>query len=85
MRWCQEYAFQNRHHMLELMVDVVERIGKSSPDMEQAVNIHHNFCQCERCTYTVCARPKALLRALSHSCSQPLAGLPGAGEGFGPE
>lgn len=22
------------------------------PDMEHSVNIHHNFCQCERCTYT---------------------------------
>ena len=53
MQWCQEYAFQNRRHMLDLMVDVVEQVGKSSPDMEQSVNIHHNFCQCERCTYTV--------------------------------
>ena len=53
MQWCQDYAFQNRRHMLELMVDVVEGVAKSSPDMEQAVNIHHNFCQCERCTYTV--------------------------------
>ena len=56
MKWCQEYAFQNRRHMLDLMVDVVEQVGKSSPDMEQSVNIHHNFCQCESCTYTVSAR-----------------------------
>jgi len=65
--------------MLELMVDVVEEVGKSSPDMEQAVNIHHNFCQCERCSYTVSRCPFCPLHdtTLSHAarpCSQLSAG-----------
>ena len=43
----------NRRHMLDLMIGIVEEVAKSTPDSEQAVNIHHNFCQCERCTYVV--------------------------------
>ena len=53
MKWCQDYAMANRAHMLDLMIGIVEEVARSSPDMEEAVNIHHNFCQCERCTYTV--------------------------------
>ena len=42
--------------------------------MEQAVNIHHNFCQCERCTYTVgCQAPLiASLQALQMACQHCL-------------
>ena len=69
MQWCQEYAFQNRRAMLDLMIDVVEEVGKSSPDMDQSVNIHHNFCQCERCSYTV--------SCLMSSCSAVQAEGPG--------
>lgn len=28
------------------------KVTHHEPDMEHSVNIHHNFCQCERCTYT---------------------------------
>ncbi|DBA69704.1 TPA: hypothetical protein ACH3X2_012636 [Trebouxia sp. C0005] len=50
--WCQAYAFQNRKHMLDLMVDSVNEVTGALPDLEHSVNIHHNYCQCERCEYT---------------------------------
>ena len=53
MAWCQAYAFQNRKHMLDLMVDSVNAITGALPDLKNSVNIHHNYCQCERCEYTV--------------------------------
>ena len=53
MAWCQGYAFQNRKFMLDLMVDSVNQVTKASPSLERSVNIHHNYCQCERCQYTV--------------------------------
>ena len=57
MAWCQAYAFQNREFMLDLMVDSVNQATGASPNLESAVNIHHNYCQCERCQYTVSLRP----------------------------
>lgn len=54
MAWCQAYAFQNRKHMLDLMVDSVNEVTGALPDLKHSVNIHHNYCQCERCEYTVC-------------------------------
>ena len=53
MAWCQAYAFQNRRHMLDLMVDSVNAVTGALPDLKHSVNIHHNYCQCERCEYTV--------------------------------
>lgn len=53
MSWCQDYAFENRRFMLDLMVDIVETVSKGSAAMDEAVNIHHNFCECTRCRYTV--------------------------------
>eukprot|EP01026_Neomeris_dumetosa_P048294 TRINITY_DN4176_c0_g2_i1.p1 TRINITY_DN4176_c0_g2~~TRINITY_DN4176_c0_g2_i1.p1 ORF type:complete len:457 (-),score=60.61 TRINITY_DN4176_c0_g2_i1:348-1718(-) len=52
MQWCQKYAFRNRQAMLEIMVDVVNDVTGAQPVMERAVNIHHNYCSCERCQYT---------------------------------
>ncbi|KAL3162503.1 hypothetical protein ABBQ32_010163 [Trebouxia sp. C0010 RCD-2024] len=52
MAWCQAYAFQNRKHMLDLMVDSVNAVTGALPDLHHSVNIHHNYCQCERCEYT---------------------------------
>jgi tRNA-splicing ligase RtcB len=53
MNWCQEYAFQNRQAMLELMLEIVcDEARHGYPDMEHAVNIHHNYCSCEQCTFT---------------------------------
>lgn len=53
MAWCQGYAFQNRKFMLDLMVDSVNQVTGASPNLKDSVNIHHNYCQCERCQYTV--------------------------------
>lgn len=45
--------------MLDLMIGVVEEVAKSALDIEQTVNIHHNFrCECERCSYTVSTAPQ---------------------------
>lgn len=52
MAWCQGYAFQNRKFMLDLMVDSVNQVTGASPNLKDSVNIHHNYCQCERCQYT---------------------------------
>eukprot|EP01024_Parvocaulis_polyphysoides_P049321 TRINITY_DN4769_c0_g3_i2.p2 TRINITY_DN4769_c0_g3~~TRINITY_DN4769_c0_g3_i2.p2 ORF type:complete len:485 (-),score=37.53 TRINITY_DN4769_c0_g3_i2:315-1643(-) len=52
MQWCQKYAFQNRQAMLNIMVDVVNEVTGAQPEMDKAVNIHHNYCSCERCKYT---------------------------------
>eukprot|EP01023_Acetabularia_acetabulum_P068500 TRINITY_DN9723_c0_g1_i13.p1 TRINITY_DN9723_c0_g1~~TRINITY_DN9723_c0_g1_i13.p1 ORF type:complete len:291 (-),score=48.62 TRINITY_DN9723_c0_g1_i13:1276-2148(-) len=52
MQWCQKYAFQNRQAMLGIMSDVVNEVTGANPDMSRAVNIHHNYCSCERCQYT---------------------------------
>eukprot|EP01025_Chloroclados_australasicus_P004522 TRINITY_DN1112_c0_g1_i1.p2 TRINITY_DN1112_c0_g1~~TRINITY_DN1112_c0_g1_i1.p2 ORF type:complete len:330 (-),score=37.71 TRINITY_DN1112_c0_g1_i1:411-1400(-) len=51
MQWCQKYAFQNRQAMLHIMVDCVNEATGAQPDMDRAVNIHHNYCSCERCEY----------------------------------
>lgn len=53
MLWCQEYAWHNRSFMRDLMIDIVEDVTKGSVALDESVNIHHNFCQCERCNYTV--------------------------------
>ncbi|CAL8470869.1 g10411 [Coccomyxa elongata] len=52
MLWCQEYAWHNRSFMRDLMIDIVEDVTKASVALDESVNIHHNFCQCERCMYT---------------------------------
>ena len=53
MEWCQKYAFENRAAMLRSMVECVEEITGKTPDMTKSVNIHHNYCSCERCQYKV--------------------------------
>ena len=70
MLWCQEYAWHNRSFMRDLMIDIVEDVTKASVALDESVNIHHNFCQCERCTYTVspfwpCRRLRAFHNALT--------------------
>ncbi|GMH40104.1 hypothetical protein BSKO_08008 [Bryopsis sp. KO-2023] len=52
MEWCQGYAMRNRAFMRDIMVEVVNEVTGKDPDMEHAINIHHNYCNCERCTYT---------------------------------
>ena len=53
MDWCQQYAFHNRRMMMDLLASAVEKVTKRTPDSGQLVNIHHNYCQCERCSYQV--------------------------------
>ena len=78
MAWCQEYAFENRRFMLHLMVDIMERVAKgSSACMDEAVNIHHNFCECARCKYTVSKTLNPYLAAGSS-----MAGICNPGKGF---
>lgn len=49
MEWCQQYAFYNRKAMKNIMLDIVRKVTGHEADMNQAVNIHHNYCQCEDC------------------------------------
>ena len=49
MEWCQQYAFHNRRVMKEIMLEIVDQVTGHKADMKQAVNIHHNYCQCEDC------------------------------------
>lgn len=50
MQWCQRYAYANRQHMLKIMADVISEVTDHEGDWSQAINIHHNYCQCESCT-----------------------------------
>lgn len=51
MRWCQQYAYENRKAMMELMCEVMHIVTEKTPDPDSLINIHHNFCSCETCTY----------------------------------
>ena len=52
MLWCQAYALANRRAMLRLMMDVVQRVFGRQAEQDRLINTHHNFCSCERCTFT---------------------------------
>jgi tRNA-splicing ligase RtcB (3'-phosphate/5'-hydroxy nucleic acid ligase) len=49
MTWCQQYAFHNRRVMKEIVLDIVHKVTGKEADMNNAVNIHHNYCACEDC------------------------------------
>lgn len=49
MEWCQRYAFQNRKAMQKTMLDILEDVSGKPANMEESVNIHHNYCACEDC------------------------------------
>eukprot|EP00581_Thalassiosira_minuscula_P004703 CAMPEP_0183747430 /NCGR_PEP_ID=MMETSP0737-20130205/67260_1 /TAXON_ID=385413 /ORGANISM="Thalassiosira miniscula, Strain CCMP1093" /LENGTH=401 /DNA_ID=CAMNT_0025983143 /DNA_START=342 /DNA_END=1547 /DNA_ORIENTATION=+ len=49
MEWCQRYAFQNRRAMQRIMLEILAEVTHSEADTDRAVNIHHNYCQCEEC------------------------------------
>ena len=53
MDWCQEYAFHNRRVMMDLLASAVEHVTGKTPFLNRAVNIHHNYCQCEQCSWKV--------------------------------
>lgn len=50
MEWCQQYAWHNRRVMKEIMLDIIEQVTGCRGDMSSAVNIHHNYCNCEECS-----------------------------------
>ena len=49
MLWCQQYAFHNRRVMKEIMLEIMDEVTKCQADMNESVNIHHNYCSCEEC------------------------------------
>jgi len=51
MTWCQAYARENRASMLRILIDCVEEVSGKQADMSRVVNAHHNFCQCETCSW----------------------------------
>lgn len=51
MQWCQKFALANRQAMLEILGRIMEESTGVSPDWSGMVNIHHNFCSCEKCRY----------------------------------
>lgn len=49
MEWSQQYAFQNRKAMQQIMLEIIADVTKCEPEMSRSVNIHHNYCTCEDC------------------------------------
>lgn len=47
MRWCLNYAEQNRRIMLDELCSIVKSVTGYEADLERMVNIHHNYCQQE--------------------------------------
>jgi tRNA-splicing ligase RtcB len=48
MRWCLNYAEQNRRIMLDELRSIVKTVTGYDTDLKRMVNIHHNYCQQER-------------------------------------
>lgn len=51
MRWCLNYAEHNRRIMLEEMCLIVKSVTGFDVNLEQMVNIHHNYCQQEMISF----------------------------------
>ena len=51
MNWCQQYAYKNREYMLHAMIEAMYEECKVDADWNTFINIHHNHCKCEQCTY----------------------------------
>ena len=49
MEWCQQYAFRNRQAMQRIMLQIIADVTGCEAETRRAVNIHHNYCQCEDC------------------------------------
>ena len=47
MRWCLNYAEQNRRIMLDELCSIVKSVTGYETDLKRMVNIHHNYCQQE--------------------------------------
>lgn len=64
MMWCQAYAQANRQAMLQLMISAVREVVGRGVEDDRMINTHHNFCQCESCTYTDPGTGKHITRDL---------------------
>jgi hypothetical protein len=57
----QAYAFLNRQMMLGILLRTIREVSGAQPDEAHAVNIHHNFCALEHCTFKV-SRTASIIR-----------------------
>ncbi|UJR35240.1 hypothetical protein I4U23_028004 [Adineta vaga] len=48
MRWCLNYAEQNRRIMLDELCLIIKSVTNHEADLKRMVNIHHNYCQQEK-------------------------------------
>ncbi|CAF4955794.1 unnamed protein product [Rotaria sp. Silwood1] len=51
MRWCLNYAEQNRRIMLDELCLIVKSVTGYEVDLKRMVNIHHNYCQQENVSF----------------------------------
>jgi len=51
MRWCLNYAEQNRRIMLDELCSIVKSVTGYEADLKRMVNIHHNYCQEEKISF----------------------------------
>jgi len=51
MTFCQAYALENRRFMMQAFSKVIKRETGKDTLWGNMVNIHHNYCECEQCTY----------------------------------
>ena len=51
MRWCLNYAEQNRRVMLDELCNIVKSVTGHDTDLKRMVNIHHNYCQQEQVSF----------------------------------
>ena len=51
MRWCLNYAEQNRRIMLDDLCSIITTVTGYGTDRKRMVNIHHNYCQQENISF----------------------------------
>ena len=51
MRWCLNYAEQNRRIMLDELCLIIKLVTGYEADLKRMVNIHHNYCQQEKISF----------------------------------
>ena len=51
MRWCLNYAEQNRRIMLDELCSIIKSVTGYETNLKRMVNIHHNYCQEEKISF----------------------------------
>ena len=51
MRWCLNYAEQNRRIMLDELCSIIQSVTGYEANLKRMVNIHHNYCQQEKISF----------------------------------